>query len=127
MSGLSPRLPLLTNNVDGPYGLIKNYTTLVKQNFKMLLLTAPGERIMDPNFGVGLKTFLFEQHAPGTYAKINDRIVSQVSRYMPFIQLNKIDFGTPESQPDLYPQNLSISIHFTIVPLQTSTTLQIEF
>jgi hypothetical protein len=127
MSGLSPRLPLAIDKVDGPYRLIKSYTALAKQNFKMLLLTVPGERIMNPDFGVGLKAYLFEQNAPGTYAKINDRILEQTGRYMPFIQVNKIDFSVPENEPDLYPHDLSISIHFTIVPLQSSTTLKIGF
>jgi|TARA_Y100000310_G_scaffold249321_1_gene255367 phage baseplate assembly protein W len=125
MSGISPKLPLTIDNVDGPYRLIKNYTALATQNFKMLLLTIPGERIMNPDFGVGLKTYLFEQNVPGTYEAINNRILSQTSKYLPFIKLNKINFSVPEGALDLDPHDLSISIDFTIVPLQTSTTLQI--
>lgn len=127
MSGISPRLPLIVDRVDGPYLLIKDYTTLAKQNFKMLLLTSPGERIMNPDFGVGIRTFLFEPNAPDTYTKINDRILEQTRRYMPFIQLNKIDFSVPENQFDLHPHDLSIAIHFTIVPIQASTTIRIGF
>ena len=127
MSGLSPRLPLMVNDVDGAYGLIKNYTALAKQNFKMLLLTNPGERIMNPDFGVGLKHYLFENNGPGTYADINDRIVEQTRTYLPFIQLNKIDFSIPERELDLHPHQLSINIQFTILPLQVTTTLQIGF
>ena len=59
MRGLSPKLPLTRNSETG-YSLNKTYRDMVKQNIKMLLLTAPGERIMDSNFGVGLKTYLFE-------------------------------------------------------------------
>ena len=127
MSGISPRLPLVVDNVDGPYRLIKDYTTLAKQNLKMLLLTIPGERIMDPDFGVGLKTYFFEPNTPPTYTTINDHILRQVTRYLPFIQLNTIDFSVPENDLDLYPHDLSISIDFTIVPLQTATRLQIGF
>ncbi len=127
MSGLSPRLPLAVDNVDGPYRLIKSYTALAKQNFKMLLLTVPGERIMDPDFGVGLKTYFFEPNTPPTYTAINDHILRQVTRYLPFIKLNTIDFSVPENNLDLYPHDLSITIDFTIVPLQTATTLQIGF
>jgi len=125
--GLSPRLPLQVDAVYGPYGLITDYTEMVTQNFKMLLLTIPGERIMNPDYGVGLKQYLFELNVGGTHAAINDRIVSQTRRYMPFIQLNKIDFSVPENNPDLFPNTISVSIHFTIPALQTSTTLQIDF
>lgn len=127
MSGISPRLPLIVDNVDGPYRLIKDYTSLAKQNLKMLLLTVPGERIMDPEFGVGLKRYFFEPNSPRTYTTINDRILQQTQRYLPFINLNTIDFSVPENDLDLYPHDLSISIHFTIVPLQITTTLQIGF
>ena len=125
--GITPRLPLRVDDVFGPYALITSQVELVKQNFKMLLLTIPGERIMNPDFGVGLKQYLFERAGSNVHAAINDRIVQQVGKYMNYIQLNSIDFGTPENSPDLFPHTLSVSIHFTIVPLQTSTTLQIDF
>ena len=126
-SGIAVRLPLKEDNVNGPYGLIKNYVELARQNFKMLLLTSPGEKMMNPDFGVGLRRYLFELNGSTTYAEINDRIHSQTKRYMSFIQLNKIDFSVPENEPDFFPHTISVSIHFTIVPLQTSTLLQIEF
>ena len=34
----------------------------VKNNLINLLLTEPGERVNEPNFGVGLKNLLFEQN-----------------------------------------------------------------
>ena len=51
-SGLAPRLPLVFDNVFGPYGLITDYKELVTQNLKMLILTSPGERMMDTQFVV---------------------------------------------------------------------------
>jgi len=125
--GFAVRLPLQVSPIDGPYALIRNQVELIKQNFKMLILTIPGERMMDPEYGVGLKQYLFEANSPSTHAMINDRIVEQTKRYMSYIQLNKIDFSVPENNPDMYPHDLSVSIHFTIVPLQASTTLQIDF
>jgi len=57
--GLSVKLPLYLDPDDG-IGLNKTYRESVKQNFLNLLLTIPGERVMIPRFGVGLKRFLFE-------------------------------------------------------------------
>ena len=59
MSSLSVKLPITRNTIDG-FAMIKDFQTLVKQNFKMLVLTAPGERVMEPEFGVGLRNYLFE-------------------------------------------------------------------
>ena len=47
MSSLSVKLPITRNTIDG-FAMIKDFQTLVKQNFKMLVLTAPGERVMEP-------------------------------------------------------------------------------
>jgi hypothetical protein len=82
--------------------------------------------MMNPDFGVGLKSYLFEQNTPDLHAAINDRIMSQVSRYLNYLHIDRVDFSVPENSPDVYPHTLSLTIHFTIVPLQTSQTLQIE-
>ena len=110
----------------GPYDLITNYEDLARQNLKMLVLTNPGERIMDVNFGVGLKGFLFEQNTPSTYSDIDARIREQAAIYLPFLEIGKVDFSVPENNPDLFPNKISIKINFRIIPLQITTSLNIE-
>ena len=70
---LTPKLPLVVDGSTG-YRMIDNYTDLVKQNFKNLMLTNPGERMMDPTFGVGITTFLFEIDNPisNFYTKMSE-------------------------------------------------------
>ncbi|GAH40997.1 unnamed protein product [marine sediment metagenome] len=125
-SGLSPMLPLTVSEVFGAYNLNTNFEDLAKQNLKMLILTIPGERIMDPNFGVGLRRYLFELNDSNTYSNISSRIREQTQRYLSYIQIDDIKFQLPENNPDLFPHNLSVSIFFTILPLQMSTALQID-
>ena len=60
MASYAVRLPLTQDTGDG-YTMIKRIKTLVRQNLKMLVLTNPGERVMEPEYGVGIKTFLFEK------------------------------------------------------------------
>jgi phage baseplate assembly protein W len=125
-SGLSPKLPLVVDEVFGAYNLNTTFEDLAKQNLKMLILTVPGERIMIPEYGVGLKRYLFELNDKNTYDNIQSRIIEQTSRYLDYIQIDDIRFQIPEGNPDLFPNNLSISISFTILPLQRTTTLQID-
>ena len=61
-TGISVKLPLRVTAENGPYGLTKDLASTVKQNFKNLVLTAPGERVMDANFGVGIYAMLFENY-----------------------------------------------------------------
>jgi hypothetical protein len=125
-SGLSVALPLVTSEIFGAYNLNTNFFELAKQNLKMLVLTIPGERIMDPDFGIGLRRYLFEQNTSDTYDKITERILEQTGLYLPYIEINDIQYAIPEDNPDLYPHNLSVNIIFTITPLQLLSNLQIN-
>ena len=125
-SGLSVALPLTIDSVFGAYNLNTTFEQLAKQNLKMLILTIPGERIMDPNFGVGLRRYLFEFNGSDTYSAISSKINQQVQKYLSYIRIDDIKYQIPEGNIDLYPHNLSVSIFFTIVPLQMSTALQID-
>ena len=125
MAGLAVKLPVIVNTTDG-FELIKTYDDLAAQNLKMLVLTTPGERMMDTDFGVGLKKYLFEQNTASTYSEIDSNIRQQVERYLPYIGIDRIDFTVPEGNPDLFPNSLSVSILFTILPLQTNAILNVE-
>lgn len=126
MSGLSVKLPLVVSNVFGPYELNTTFNELAKQNLKMLVLTNPGERIMHPDFGVGLSRFLFENNTEGTYDVIRSRIHEQVNIYLSYIQIDDVNFSVREDNPDLFPNSIRVNIFFTIVPLKQSTSLQIN-
>ncbi|HHZ96600.1 MAG TPA: hypothetical protein EYN67_13865 [Flavobacteriales bacterium] len=126
MSGLSVKLPLVVSNVFGPYELNTTFNELAKQNLKMLVLTNPGERIMHPDFGVGISRFLFENNTSDTYGEIRSRIHEQVNIYLSYIQIDHVDFSAPEDNPDLFPNSIRVNIFFTIVPLKQSTSLQIN-
>ena len=57
----------------------------VKANLINLLLTAPGERVNEPNFGVGLKNYLFEPQIDKE--SLNEKINNQINYYIPEISL----------------------------------------
>jgi len=120
MPGISPKLPMARDTQDG-YALTKTYNEVVRQNLKHLILTVPGERIMDPTFGVGLKKFLFEQNTSSTWSSISAKIHEQVSKFMPYIKITNIDYTTPEEQdPILKNSNLlPVKIYYAILPLGT--------
>ena len=91
MSSLSVKLPLTLDSGTG-FTMNKSIVRMIKQNFKMLLLTIPGERVMEPNFGAGLKTFLFSNYYEGVENQISQRIRKQASTYMPVITILNIQY-----------------------------------
>lgn len=123
MPALSPKLPL---SLDSEYGFAMNttYAEMITQNFKYLLLTNPGERVMDPDFGVGLRHFLFEINAKeASYSKIKSRIASQTQRYIPFIGIDDVKIGSKEEAENI----INIKVYFTIIPLGVSDFIDISF
>ena len=120
MPGYSPKLPL---SLDASYGYSLNQTMkeVIKHNFKMLVLTSPGERIMDPNFGVGIRNFLFQPATQDTYGAINTRIRRQSKKYMPHVQIEQIDMNPSDDE-----STLNISIKYSIPSLSLKDILDIN-
>jgi|TARA_A100001015_G_scaffold306088_1_gene399832 phage baseplate assembly protein W len=126
MNGIGPKLPLQRDDINGNYSLITSYAEEVKQNFKNLLLTAPGERMMNPDFGVGLRNFLFEPE-PRISGMLRQKITSQVSRYMPFIRINKILFNHGIDSDVATDSNvLSIIIEYEAPSINLQETLALQ-
>lgn len=119
MASLAPKLPLTLDSGDG-YTSIKRMKTLIKQNFKMLVLTNPGERVMNPDFGVGIRQFLFESFESDVYARIDSKIREQVALYLPIVAIQSIDFGTGGIDDN----SLGIRIEYTIPDIATQDLLE---
>ncbi len=109
MSALAVKLPITKDSING-YAMIDDFETLIKQNLKMLILTAPGERIMEPEFGVGIRNYLFENFNNTTYKQIDTKIRKQVDMYMPAITINEVSFDGSAQDANL----LGIAIIFSI-------------
>tara|TARA_R100000234_G_C4868136_1_gene122120 strand:+ start:143 stop:541 length:399 start_codon:yes stop_codon:yes gene_type:complete len=127
MQGIGPLLPLSVDSRHGTYSLITNYHDEIKQNFKNLVLTNPGERIMIPEFGVGLRKYLFENREDATH-QIEKRLYEQVETYMPYIIIENIFFArTDEIGVDLLDRHiLSVQIIFSVPDMNFESTLTID-
>tara|TARA_R100001015_G_C4590122_1_gene145716 strand:+ start:349 stop:750 length:402 start_codon:yes stop_codon:yes gene_type:complete len=130
--GLSPKLPLSVDKIDG-YALTKNFKQVAQQNLKMVILTAPGERVMDPNFGVGLRSFLFENASDTTFSLMEERIREQTRIYVPYITIESInflssenDFSKTKAPGDSLSNYLKLEIKYSIPSMFISSTLTLE-
>ncbi|HHZ95592.1 MAG TPA: hypothetical protein EYN67_08540 [Flavobacteriales bacterium] len=117
-SGISIKVPLLRSPSDG-HDMNKTYKQVAVQNLKMLIMTSPGERVMDPLFGVGLRTYIFESDHPTTHSNIAARIRSQVKKYLPYIDIREVLFdsqgmGNPEQKDN----TVHVQVKFKIIPLE---------
>tara|TARA_B100001250_G_scaffold73610_3_gene60119 strand:- start:6519 stop:6941 length:423 start_codon:yes stop_codon:yes gene_type:complete len=124
--GFGPIAPMRIDPVDG-IALSKNYRQLVTEQLKMLLLCSPGERIMDANFGVGARRYLFEQDHPSTYATLKAKIYEQVNKYLTYIDLKEVQFLSQGTGHPNMPDNLvNIRIVYKIKPLNMDDIIEVS-
>ena len=100
----------------------QSFTTkeAVKSNLINVLLTAPGERVFEPLFGVGLKRIIFEQNVneEGLKSNIND----QVGMYIPEIEIEDIDIKMVPDEHTLY-----IRLTYKFILDETFDSIQLNF
>ncbi len=125
MAGISPKLPLQRDEQDG-FMLNKTVLEAVRQNMRMLVLTSPGERVMDPNFGCGIRRLLFEQANDRVYGEAETRIRSQISRYLSFVNIIDIDFQEDNDTGLSSGNAVTIQIRYTVSSLSDVNILAIS-
>lgn len=60
---------------------------------RLLMLTEPTELYMNPNFGVGLKRYLWQYNTPNTKAILQDRIKDQLELHEPCVEAQDTKFS----------------------------------
>ena len=126
IQGISVQLPLVYGQSDGPYILNKNIGQVIKQNFKNLILTSPGERVMEPDFGVGIRQVLFEGISSRTYQVLEERLLEQVNDYMPFLNIEEVDFLSADNTPEMDLNAVTVRIVYNVGSIDSRDTLSIE-
>ena len=122
MPKITPKLPLLLDKTQPGYQLIDNYSDLIKQNMKMILLTNPGERVMMPDFGVGLTGMLFENISDlEILSYFKGRIEEQMQEYLPFVDLQEVNFLENEIDNN----KISVQIRYFIPSMDEEDVLYI--
>ena len=90
-------------------------------HLRNIVLTYPGEKISDPSYGIGIKLYLFESITDGLLNNIADRIENQINRYLPYLNIRRIDVSSP---PDS--NTLLVSIAFEVPDLDIFEVLDLE-
>ena len=82
----------------------------IRQSLKILLSTAPGERIMNPAYGCGLKLLTFENISESTLTEIQDVIDRAVLFFEPRIRVDTIEVDVE----NIYQGIINIRLNYTI-------------
>ena len=80
-------------NVAGNRVSVKSDQDSITNRVRLLLLTEPTELYNSPDFGVGLKRYLWQYNTANTSAIIQDRIVQQLRKYEPCVVADQTSFA----------------------------------
>jgi phage baseplate assembly protein W len=70
----------------------------IRADLLHLLLTNKGERLYLPDFGSDLKKYIFEPNDNITHSEIRDNLNETISKYIPNLTVNSIEFRNNEVQ-----------------------------
>lgn len=105
-TGIGVKLPFSADNV-----FTTVYTTKeqLKYNIINYMLTDLGERPMNPNFGMGLRSRLFESITASTIEEIKQSIQTQIESMFPNVQIQQLNvIGQPDTN------SINIQFSYTI-------------
>ena len=109
----------------GLFGLTETTLEQAGHNIKNLLLTAKGERVMQPDFGSGLRELLFEQYTEDLTDRIKEEIQEAMSTWLPYIDISNVNISQDETKPNQMKVDIDFSLNYE--PNRFNTiTLDIE-
>jgi len=111
MTLYGPMWPLKSGNAD-TFEMYDSIDQQIGFYLKNLLLTSPGENISDPSYGVGIRRFIFEQNLDFVRSSIESAISSQISIYLPYLDLVEIE--TIASSEDVDSSFMTVRVTYGI-------------
>ena len=77
------------------------YEAAVQQSIWMILSTAPGERLMRPDFGCGIHNYVFATNSAGTIGQVVSDVQQALIQWEPRIDVLNVDVVSDATQPNL--------------------------
>ena len=104
-----------SDGVEGYFASTSTTIEAVKNNIRNLLQTYEGERLYQPNLGIGLRKFTFEQLTEESIYSIQNTILDKLKVWLPFVEIRDIKIKQEDN-------TLRLSIVFNIT--QDPNTLE---
>jgi len=126
-------IPFKKSNNSSYFKMNDNIVDAINEDLKALLLTNNRERVMRPNYGIGLDNFLFENDLDSIKGELNSRILKQTS-WIDGFTLKKIDIKTKndyknvdlEKYNEINENTINISIFWSLKNIPDDGNQKVE-
>tara|TARA_R110000737_G_C14300484_1_gene435881 strand:+ start:32 stop:472 length:441 start_codon:yes stop_codon:yes gene_type:complete len=113
----------LRKDDEGGYFSVAYDADCVRNNLRQLLLTERGERVMQPDFGIRLRTKLFEPMDGIIMRELKEDIAHAIATYETRINVKNIEVIPDSAYDQLGYQRINIKLSFSLkdVPFKVET------
>jgi|TARA_R110001592_G_scaffold84984_1_gene251040 phage baseplate assembly protein W len=111
-----------SNGIEGYFASTSTTIEAVKNNIRNLVNTHQGERFMQPQLGMNLRKYLFEQFTDEAVFSIQNDIVDTFKKWLPFVEIQDIQVNMSNSNDSIGKNTMNITIVFNIT--QDPNTLE---
>lgn len=111
------------------FDMINNMTYMVeeeddiRESLRIILSTAPGERIMNPKFGCGLSSLIFDSIDSLFINRITDSVRTAVLNYEPRVTLESVRVDTSGA----YDGHVHVMLDYTIRKINVRSNIVYPF
>ena len=88
--------------VDQGYIATAAYEESIRQSIGIILRTAPGERVMRPEFGCGIHDLVFEVNSASTATRVASQVRLALLRWEPRIDVLDVQVTTGDTDAQLF-------------------------
>ena len=115
-----------SNGKEGYFASTTTTIKAVKNNIRNLVRTNKGERLMQPNLGLNLRNYMFEQFTDETLLSVQNDIVDTFKVWLPFVEIRDIQINMDEND-SIGKNKMNINIVFNITrDPDTLESVQVE-
>jgi phage baseplate assembly protein W len=98
----------------------------IRESIEIILRTEERERLRLPEFGGGLRTYLFEPNTTSTWRRMQDCITKALSSWEPRIVTESVDVGADPDDGSAAVATIDYRLVATQAASSTTLTLQLE-
>jgi len=110
--------------LNGPAVFKSNYQTkdAIKNNLINFFLTNPGERYLNPEFGGGLRAFIFEQISNNSIQTLNEDITVKLQENFPNVNVDKLEILREDDN-----NTIIVSLTYSVPNTNIKDNIKIQF
>ena len=121
-AGIEVLVPFQINPATGQVATVSAYTDVLAQHVLSILMTARGERVMLPTYGVGMQNYVFQPEVPLIAAQIQSSIQREFKAWEPSATIQNVSVLQDPSSPNV----LNVTVQYSTVPFTGIRTVNIS-